>query len=503
MPPSYRVCEILTEAVLYFQVVFSPWAFGTTQVWAIRVMNTAGLVLGALLLSKWGIRRATGYRVKRWNDISTSAPRADSLWKRIGRRLPVALAILTVVMLAYCLISAINARATYFHDPLHPDVTSKPVFHDRSVAWLPHSYDSTATWFAFWQYLALALSFWSTRDWLLAKSRRERHLRDLVPENEPAIGEKSRLPDRLTRLLWVLCLNGALLGLEAILQRVSNTPRLLWLVQPRINYATEAQFGPYAYRSNAAQYFNLVWPMCLGFWWTLRERARHSHRPNVRSGGSVHTILVPCLVIMAACPIISTSRGGALVAAVGLIAAMVVLLLAKRRSSWWVRLELTALFTVIIGVAGYLGWQALGPRLKLIFSDKMSNRLDIYENARPMLNDFPTYGSGPGTFPTLYQLYRKNLSENWAAFAHDDWLEIRITFGSVGLAIILAMLAVVALQWWTGVGIPSSGPLITLIWVSLTGCLAHAKYDFPFQVYSILFLFLLLSCCASCLAKET
>ena len=29
-----------------------------------------------------------------------------------------------------------------------------------------------------------------------------------------------------------------------------------------------------------------------------------------------------------------------------------------------------------------------------------------------------------------------------------------------------------------------------LIWVALVGCLVHARYDFPFQIYSILFLFL-------------
>ena len=29
-----------------------------------------------------------------------------------------------------------------------------------------------------------------------------------------------------------------------------------------------------------------------------------------------------------------------------------------------------------------------------------------------------------------------------------------------------------------------------LIWLALLGCLAEARYDFPFQIYSIVFLFL-------------
>ena len=29
------------------------------------------------------------------------------------------------------------------------------------------------------------------------------------------------------------------------------------------------------------------------------------------------------------------------------------------------------------------------------------------------------------------------------------------------------------------------------LWLALTGCLLHARFDFPLQIYSILFLFLL------------
>ena len=48
----YRLCDGLTEATLYFMVIFYPWAFGTTQTWSIWVMNYAGYSLGMLLLAK-------------------------------------------------------------------------------------------------------------------------------------------------------------------------------------------------------------------------------------------------------------------------------------------------------------------------------------------------------------------------------------------------------------------------------------------------------------------
>lgn len=64
----YRICDRLTEAVIYFMVIFSPWAFGSTQPWAVAVMNCAGSLLGLLLVGKWVIRRLSGYRPARWGE---------------------------------------------------------------------------------------------------------------------------------------------------------------------------------------------------------------------------------------------------------------------------------------------------------------------------------------------------------------------------------------------------------------------------------------------------
>jgi len=224
------------------------------------------------------------------------------------------LATLTIVILAYCFISAVNARSTF----IYRQMAFEP--HDY-IAWLPHSYDGWATWQAFWMYLAFALSFWATRDWLLGKSGAERREARTggrgLEENLPRRVSQAGLPMRLRRLLWLLCLNGSALALEAILQRLSGTNKLLWLLEPAINQSTESQFGPYAYRSNAAQYFNLLWPVCLGFWWTLRRATKFTSRVGRRLGSGPHVLLLPCAVLLAAAPIISTSRGGALVAITG------------------------------------------------------------------------------------------------------------------------------------------------------------------------------------------
>ncbi|MCX6930273.1 MAG: hypothetical protein NT154_44750, partial [Verrucomicrobia bacterium] len=74
----------------------------------------------------------------------------------------------------------------------------------------------------------------------------------------------------------------------------------------------------------------------------------------------------------------------------------------------------------------------------------------------------------------------------------NDWLETRITFGWIGSGLIALAFATVVLRWFAGGGIHGGRRFVMLMWLALGGCLVHARFDFPFQIYSILFLFLVL-----------
>ena len=183
---------------------------------------------------------------------------------------------MTILLLAYCLSGVINARSTYHRD-------SASFEYHQFISWLPNSHDRNGGWLAFCNYLALAFSFWALRDWLLGKSvNEERAERSQL--NVLGLRPTFVLPERLRRLLWVLCLNGGLLAIEGIIQRLAETGRLLFFMDTRINKAAEDQFGPYAYRSNAAQYFNLVWPACLGLWCTCGGQQREKKNSRLQPG---------------------------------------------------------------------------------------------------------------------------------------------------------------------------------------------------------------------------
>jgi O-antigen ligase len=481
----YRLCDDMSGALILPMIVFSPWAFGTTQPWAIQCMNAAGYALGVLLLAKLFIRKVKGYPAPRWDAFSSRSGTLSRRRHPATRRLTRTLAVLTLAVLADILISALNVAAHY-------DENTRVFQYQPHLAWLPYSLDGQRTWFHFWMYLGLAAAFWAVGDWLPGMTSVEERT-FLAGAKNGAEKTVPLLPARLRILLWLLCLNGALLGVEAIVQRVSGSNKLLFLVIPQVHREGITQFGPYAYRSNAAQYFNLLWPVCLGFWWTLE-----------RTGGlraKAHHWLLVCAAVMAACPIISTSRGGALVSGGILILALIYFALtslftmagrARDGSFRWGTTGLLLLFlTVTLSLGWYFGWDSLSPRMEQV-GEGYQNREEMYAAAQPMTKDYPLFGTGPGTFATVFQLYRYSDATYWPEQLHNDWLETRITFGWLGLGLLLSALACVGLRWFVPGGIRGSRRLVVLAWLALGGCLVFARFDFPFQIHSTLFLFLVI-----------
>ncbi len=481
----YQASEILSEWLILLMVVFGPWAFGATDDWAVRVLNAGGFALGILLAIKLTIRLTSGYRPPRWETAEDCSSK--------GKKVIWLLIVLTWAIPLYCLLAALNARGNY-----RPELGGFE--YRQNIAWLPASLDSSATWFVFWCALALVCSFWAVRDWLLGKSR-EDALRLKQHSDRFGAGAGGFPPDRWRTLFWILTFSGGLLGLEGMVQRLANSPKLLFLVLPSIHQTADTQFGPYAYRSNAAQYFNLLWPPVLGFWYGQGEKWR--------SGRIRRYAPLVCVIIMAACPIISTSRGGAIIAVGQCFLAGLVLLIGPWRHRGqsaadgtslktpssaqpvWRQVRLALVFlgaSLLLGFA--LGWGTLKPRMER-FQEGYAFRERMYQNALPMAVDYPVYGIGPGAFVDVFQLYRESTSTYWPPELHNDWLETRISFGWVGSTIILLALLAVGLRWFVPGEVEGPLSFTALLWLSLGGCLVHARFDFPFQVYSVVFLFLL------------
>jgi O-antigen ligase len=265
-----------------------------------------------------------------------------------------------------------------------------------------------------------------------------------------------------------------------------------------------SQFGPYAYRSNAAQYFNLLWPVSLGLWWNFERAARRGLRDSKAFGLRARHLILVCALLMAACPIISVSRVGAVVAVINLAVAAVVLWNAQGSENRGTKAGIVAAAAVVLGLSAWMSWNDLGPRFeKGEFETGLDTRNSIYDMARPMADDCPLFGTGPGTFGPLFQIYRPDTAEYWPAQLHNDWLETLITFGVFGSVLIGLALVIVLSHWFVARGIHGSSYLAVLFWAALAGCLFYARYDFPFQIYSVVFLFLVLCSALFTLSHES
>ena len=451
----------LTEWIVWGMVISSPWAFGTTEEWSMGVMNVAGYALGVLWLCKVIARQFGGAKSEDWGES-----------EGISRRAIQGLGGATVLILGYCLLSALNARCVYLGDYQYQ--------YYPCVEWLPHSYDGLLTWQAFRNYLALALSFWAIRDWLMAGERRERG--QLAVGRAPALTSSPLMPRRLKRLLWVLSINGAVLATEGLVQRAVGTGKLLWLVEPHINKAAEAQFGPYAYRSNAAQYFLLVWPVVLGFWSALSGKSG-GERPM-----SMRHHLLPCILIMAIIPLMSLSRAGAIIGVLAIIGAIAMILWSDREEGNGPILGITVLLGVAMLLGGYLEWDNLTKRFEEHTLD--TSRLEIWRNTWQAFKQHPVFGTGPGSFSSVYGFYWSGKDEGTAQ-AHNDWLETLMTFGTVGSALVIGALLLLAAHQLAGGNLGLGKVFPKFIYIGLGSCLLYAVVDFPLTIYSILFVFIL------------
>jgi hypothetical protein len=307
-PKLYRWADIGSEALIYFTIFWGPWAFGTVHDWAITTMNLANYGIGALLLSKWAIRWKTGYQPERWLAQSKkgkeNAPlKRDWLTKTLG--------ILTLYILAYILISILNARSTYNWDFNFFE------YEESYINYLPSSTDRISTFNYFKIFLGLICCFWGVRDWLLVEVIKKNNLkvtnRSLFGLHSNAIFTEIFLPSRLNRLIWFMAINGGLLALVCIIQRLDGTENLLWIFERESRFASSARsFGPFGYRGNAVSYLNMIFPITICYLLLRYDLWKTSTLSKTKDTSDSFLVLIPISICLVFAPFVSLSRGGIL-----------------------------------------------------------------------------------------------------------------------------------------------------------------------------------------------
>jgi hypothetical protein len=425
------VVQAAARGLLLAILVYAPWAYGSTRLWTMEILNAACWACLALHLLGLALER----RTPGW---------------------PLGPVACLAVLLAESGWMFFNAHS--YHDAAFLEfVPLLPPFPA-----LPGSWDRAATFFYLQRQLAMAAIFLVAADTV-------RHL----PWKRGV---------RVT-----MAVTGVSVAIYGLVQRAFNAPSIFWL--PEDTGATF--FGAYRYHANAGAFLNLVWPVLLlgtirSFWAHRADFSRTAWSAglflmlvgcavNVSRAASGLTLLLLLFAGAALWPLLR--RRGAYFPFWKIVLGGTV--------------ALVFFGTIFVdGVASETGsrWKILGHQL----GDGNYQRFLTYEACLRTAPDAGWFGYGAGTFSAVFPDHSAYLGDRLTGFwkfAHEDYLQTVIEYGYAGAFLWGALLFGSigrALFRACDRTLRTGDRLDYIICViALVGVALHSLVDFPLQIASI------------------
>lgn len=294
---------------------------------------------------------------------------------------------------------------------------------------------------------------------------------------------------RLKRTVHILVVFVSLFTLLAILQQLLPGDFLFSLRHVPDRHKA---FGTYLNRNHYAGLMEMIFPVVFAIFLLERPQvAREAVWSRLAGvftapGSSQHVMLGFSAVLMASSVILCLSRGGMIAVAVSL-AALCLLLLWRGREQRGRLVGLGAAALVVIYV-GWFGWQPVFERFGRAFGNEGQInllRISLWRDMSAMVSDFAAAGSGLGTLTDVYPAYRSAPGTDILQHAHNDYLEMWATAGTVGSLLLAAFIAAVLTGAFRSFLRRQRSYAIYLF----TGCFAgivaflfHGFFDFNLQV---------------------
>ena len=248
-------------------------------------------------------------------------------------------------------------------------------------------------------------------------------------------------------ILWFAFLVAVL----ATVQTFTAKGKVFWLFDPP--YAADYVMGPILYRNHYAAFIEAVLPIALYL-------AVRRERDSLLYSGMA--------AIMYASVVASASRAGTILTTAEVV--LVPLLLWARRcapgrSVAAALLRMGVLFAMFTAV---VGWESVWSRFWA--PDPLAVRRELAASTLQMAAAHPWFGSGLGTWPTVYPRYASFDLGLFANQAHNDWLQWTAE-GGYPFGVML-----VTLFFW------SLRPAFRSVWgLGVVAVFLHAIVDYPFS----------------------
>ncbi|HEX5238299.1 MAG TPA: O-antigen ligase family protein [Sphingomicrobium sp.] len=199
--------------------------------------------------------------------------------------------------------------------------------------------------------------------------------------------------------------------------------------------------------------------------------------------------------------VIALTAGGALLIVVGLAlngslagyglalpvlaaSALIVLRPNSRLRIWAV---VTAALLLVGAVTALETTSIGGSRIGEDATTSVQSREAILSTTAEALKDFFPFGSGLGSFRSVYHLYEKptEVTDTYVIHAHNDYVELALETGVAGLIVLALFLVWWAAAVWRVWRTAEAGPFARAASIASAAVLVHSLVDFPLRTAAI------------------
>jgi O-antigen ligase len=248
---------------------------------------------------------------------------------------------------------------------------------------------------------------------------------------------------------------GMLVAAEATVQNYASGGKIFWLFASGYS---EGVMGPFVNRGQYSAWIELLLPVALYL-------AFSDQRRRVL-WGSAAAVLFGSLVAVA-------SRAGFVLAG-GELVAVVAVAGVRKLVSRKTLVAAAVQIAVLAGIAATVaGWQGLQGRLETQSSEAL--RVDAVRASAQMVREYPWFGTGLGTWPTLYPAYAGLDTGLFVNQAHNDWAQWAAE-GGLPFLLLMAVFSLLCCKK----AVPS------IYGLGVVAFLLHGVVDYPMQQRPVL-----------------
>lgn len=380
------------SSIYIFLLIFCPLAFGTTESWSLAVMElSCFLAVSLYLINQW-------YRDKPIYKTPALVPLLIFLGYILFQ----------IVPLPPWLLELLSPN-TY---RLYMDTIG--IVDDGS--WLSISVNRKSTLLEFFRYASYVGFYFLTVQLLSNK-------------------------ERLQSVVGLVVIFLTSLSAFAIIQYFTSRDTIFWLIEVPINSII---FGPYVNHNHFAGLMELALPMVIALFIYLKPRISYKQSWKEKiveifdfQGINLYILLGFSALLIASSIVLSLSRGGMISASLSVV--LLVILISLRFKQKKMNIIVFLLLISVFLSVSWFGWETVVDRFARLQNQQgeiYEARLEFWKDSIEIIKALPLVGAGFGTFSDIYPAFRTFISDRAVLHAHNDYLELLIEGGVIGLLLV-------------------------------------------------------------------